>query len=404
MALTLAQLEFLDSETGAEALRVPLPDNPLAAQKSLRKRYTHDQARAIGYMRELRNRPVATAKFPPELAAEMLFTEELLQQCSSLRMANYVGRRMAIIARAAGRSEVTDLCCGLGGDVIGLASSGLDVRGYDISHEALLCARHNALAAGVAGRASFEPADVTQLDIPDGAIVHVDPDRRRRGRRVVNLSDVRPGEEFLSGLTRSTAGGAIKLSAALDFAGLAAWTGVRTEYVSEDGVCKQLIAWWGGAADDRPARQATVVWGSPHEPQFESIPAGQAPPAPHGELGGWLIEPGPEVIAARATDDLAAREGLWRAHPGMVWLFADAPVETRLARSYEILQTLPGRERDVRIALKKLDAGLVEVKSRGVNIDTDRLQKRLRGKGSRPLVVLWTRLGDKQRAFIGVRR
>ena len=73
-------------------------------------------------------------------------------------------------------------------------------------------------------------------------------------------------------------------------------------------------------------------------------------------------------------------------------------------RSYEILQTVPGREREIRIALKKLDTGLVEIKSRGVTINTDALQRRLRGKGDRPLVVIWTRMGDKQKAFIGVRR
>jgi len=242
------------------------------------------------------------------------------------------------------------------------------------------------------------------LEISSDAVVHIDPDRRSTGRRVVDLSELRPGAEFLAELTQRTAGGAMKLSAALDFAELSGWDGVRSEYVSEDGVCKQLIAWWGGTGGDEPDRKATVVWGNPSDPQFESLSAGQAPPAPHGEPGGWLIEPGPEVIAARAVDNLAAREGLWRAHPGMVWLFADAPVKTRLARSYEILRTLPGRERDVRIALKKLDVGLVEVKSRGVHIDTDALQRRLRGKGSRNLVVLWTRLGDKQRAFVAVRR
>ena len=152
-----------------------------------------------------------------------------------------------------------------------------------------------------------------------------------------------------------------------------------------------------------PARQATAVWGEMGDPQSESIPA-DAPPAPFGEIGPWLIEPGPEAIAAHAVDALAARDGLWRAYPGMLWLFGAEPVDSHLARSYEILQAVPGRERDIRIALKKLGAGLVEIKSRGVTIDTDALQRRLRGKGDRRLVVLWTRMGDKQKAFIGVRR
>jgi len=401
MALTLAQLEFLAGPGGVAALSIELPNDPLAAQKKLRKSYSYDEACAIGHMRELRQRAVAVAKFSRELAGEMLLSDELLQQCSSLRLANYVGRQIA--AMAAGRSEVLDLCCGLGGDAIGMAAAGLEVSGYDISPEAIVCSAHNARVAGVAERTKFATADVTQLDIPSDAIVHIDPDRRSGGRRVVGLSQLQPGETFLRSLTQNTAGGAMKLSAAMDFSELDDWSDIRLEYVSEDGVCKQLVVWWSPDGAETPARSATVVWGAIHDPQSESISA-DAPPAPFGEVGPWLIEPGPEVIAAHAVDALAARDNLWRAYPGMLWLFGNKPVDSHLARSYEILQTVPGREREIRIALKKLDAGLVEIKSRGVSINTDALQRRLRGKGARPLVVLWTRMGDKQKAFIGVRR
>ncbi len=234
-------------------------------------------------------------------------------------------------------------------------------------------------------------------------MVHIGPSRRSKGRRVVGLSELSPAEDFLRSLTQNTAGGAMKLSAAMDFSELADWPDIRLEYVSEDGVCKQLVVWWSPDGADAPARGATAVWGEMGAPQSESILA-DASPAPLAEVGPWLIEPGPEVIAAHAVDSLAARNNLWRAYPGMLWLFGAEPVDSHLARSYEILQAVPGREREIRIALKKLDAGLVEIKSRGITINTDALQRRLRGKGTRPLVVLWTRMGDKQKAFIGVRR
>jgi len=354
-------------------------------------------------MRELRKRGVAEAKFSRDLAGKMLLSDELLQQCSSLRLANYVGRRMAQIAEAAGQSEVLDLCCGLGGDAVGLAAAGLKVKGYDISPEAIVCSAHNARVAGVDDRSEFTVADVTNLEIPSDAIVHIDPDRRTGGRRVVGLSELRPGQEFLRKLTETTAAGAMKLSAAMDSAELDDWSNVRLEYVSEDGVCKQLIVWWSPEQADSVRRSATAVWGDMNAPQSETI-AADAPPAPFGEIGPWLIEPGPEVIAARGVDALAARDNLWRAYPGMLWMFGNEPVDSHLARSYEIIETVAGREREIRIALKKLNAGLVEIKSRGVTINTDALQRRLRGKGDRKLVVLWTRMGDKQKAFIGVRR
>jgi len=403
MALTLEQLEFLAGDAGAAALGLDLPDEPLAAQTRLRKKYSYDEACAVGHMRELRKRSVAWAKFSRDLAGDMLLSDELLQQCSSLRLANYVGRRMAQIASQIGKSEVMDLCCGLGGDAIGLARAGLDVLGYDSSPEAIVCSAHNANAAGVSDRTKFAAGDVTTLDVPYDAIVHIDPDRRTGGRRVVGLSELRPGEEFLCKLTQTTAGGAMKLSAAMDFSELDDWSNVRLEYVSEDGVCKQLLVWWSPESADASRRTATAVWGDMNDPQSESI-AADAPPAPFDEVGPWLIEPGPEVIAAHAVDALAARDNLWRAYPGMLWMFGSEPVDSHLCRSYEIIETAAGREREIRIALKKLNAGLVEIKSRGVSINTDALQRRLRGKGDRKLVVLWTRMGDKQKAFIGVRR
>jgi hypothetical protein len=45
----------------------------------------------------------------------------------------------------------------------------------------------------------------------------------------------------------------------------------------------------------------------------------------------------------------------------------------------------------------------VEVKPRGVKLDTDALQRELRGRGERPLVVLWGKVGAAQVAFIAER-
>jgi len=271
MALKLEQLEFLAGPRGAEAMTMDIPDNPLSAQKKLRKLYTYDEACAIGHMRELRTRSVAFAKFSRELAEQMLLSDELLQQCSSLRLANYVGKKMAVLAGAAGQSGVMDLCCGLGGDAIGLASAGMNVLGYDISPEATIYSAHNASVAGVSDHTKFATADVTQLDIPSEAVVHIDPDRRSGGRRVVALSELQPGEEFLRSLTQNTAIGAMKLSAAMDFSELDDWSNVRLEYVSEDGVCKQLVVWWSPEipAQGAPARSATAVWGDMNDPQSE---------------------------------------------------------------------------------------------------------------------------------------
>jgi len=95
--------------------------------------------------------------------------------------------------------------------------------------------------AGVAERCRFLRADVTALDIPTGAVVHVDPSRRSGGRRAISWRDYSPGEEFLRSLPARTPAGAMKLSPAMDRRLLADGGNLELEYVSEFGVCKQLL-------------------------------------------------------------------------------------------------------------------------------------------------------------------
>ncbi|MCD4824510.1 MAG: methyltransferase domain-containing protein [Phycisphaerae bacterium] len=396
MSLSLRQLEYLCTPEAAAILSADLPADPLAAQKKLRKNCTTEQAVAVGALRELRHR--AERKFPATIAENMLTTDKMLQQASSLRLAVWKGQKL----RAAGAEQVWDLCCGFGADAIGFARGGCDVVGVDVSPEAVFCAAHNTAAAGVGEKCIFRQADAEQIfdEIPTEAMIHIDPDRRATGRRSIRLDDYAPGENFLQSLLQHAAGGCMKLSPAMDFSLLCDWPGVRLEHISEAGVCKQLLAWWGDAADGKPTRAATVVAGEAEAPRATTLPAGQAGLAEIADVGAWLIEPDPAVIAADAADDLAAKFDLWRLDPSLAWLSGAEPVDTPLAGCYRVLETVAGRPNDVRRAVVRLDGGTVIVKPRGLKLDTDRLQKSLSGKGDRRLAIFWTQINHKQIAYI----
>ncbi len=407
MELTVAQLEFLSGPKAAELLAVDLPTNELRAVDLLRRQCSPGEAAAIITLRELRQRAVASGRFPPELADKMLATDKLLQQASSMRLAIWKGRRLADLlspgTQQATGAAVWDLCCGLGGDAIGLARAGFGVRGVDNDPAAVLCATHNSRAAGVDELCAFETADVERLDLPADAVVHIDPDRRASGRRTIELGDFSPPGPALARIVARTRAGALKLPPGADAMELESIVAEMFEYVSEAGVCKQLVAWWnhqGHAGQDTPRRRATILTGPLEDPQAVSIDAGVAPYAPIGLPGPWLIEPDPALLAAEAVDDLAAAEGLWRIAIGLPLLFGERPVHTPMATCFEVLADVPGRNRDIAHAVRKLDGGTVEVKPRGLKMDTDRLQRQLRGRGRRPLAILWCRLGAKQRAFI----
>ena len=354
--------------------------------------------RGRGQAERYMERRIASGKFPPEWTSEMLATDRLFAQASSWRLARYVGRSLAAAADGA---RVWDLCCGAGIDAIAAARAGASVEAVDLDPTALVCAYHNACLAGVADRIRFHLADAAQLGVPRDAVVHIDPDRRATGRRAVCLEDYQPGPDFLRNLPGPTRAGAMKLSPALDPGVLDEWADICIEHISESGVCRQMVGWWG--LPPKPQRSATVVFGPWDSPGSETVEAGLASPAQlrtPEQAGEYLVEPDPAVIAAGAVDDLAERFALRRVSPYLAWCFGDEPPATALARSFRVLRIVPGREKNVARAIKELGGGIVEVKPRGLRLDTDVLQRRLRGQGDRPLAVLWGSLKPKQVVFI----
>ena len=393
--LTPGQVQFLASPEGRRLLSADLPADPLAAQMALRKRCGPVEAAAVAEMRRVRKRAEASGRFTPEFARGMLASDLMLQQASSYRLAMYVGRQMADLA---GGREVLDLCCGLGMDAIGSALCGAAVRGVDIDERAVFCAAHNAALEGVGDRCSFEVGDVAAAALPPDAVVHVDPDRRATGRRTVLIQDYSPPAAVLRDLLDRTRAGAMKLSPALDRTALADWPDVEIEYVTEGRACRQLVLWWGRG---RAGRKATVVSGDMTAPEAASIEADPSAEVRIAEPADWLIEPDPAVIAAGAVDTLAAAHGLHRIGATLAWLFGDSPVRTPLARSYRILARVPGRESNIRRALRSLGAARVAVKPRGLKLNTDKLQRRFSSrKGTRDLVVLWCKLALREEAYI----
>jgi THUMP domain-containing protein/methyltransferase family protein len=395
MPLSLSQLRFLQSPSAETALRGPLPGNPLASQVALRKSYSVEEAAAIETLRLLRDRARSSKRLPGWLAESMLATDTLLQQASSYRLGVHVGR---ILARMAGEDRCYALCSGLGVDAIGMARGGAEVLGIDRSPEAVLCAEHNARVAGVSERCRFEQADVTSMDLPPAGVVHCDPDRRATGKRAILLEHSSPGPEFLLGLPQRTRAGAMKLSPALDRNALPRLSEhLSLEYLSERGTCRQLLAWWGV---EPTGPRATIVSGAIEAPESHTISDDGLGLAQIRRPGALLYEPDPAVIAAGCEDSLARQAGLWRIGPHLAWLGGEQLAETPFARAFRVLGEAPGRLRDVSRLLRKLGGGRVSVKTRGLKLDTDSLQRRLSGKGERQLVVLWYRIDSSQRTIV----
>ena len=184
--MQLSTLDALRSPTGQAALleaATLAPDEAayLRAHNRLTKRYPADLARAAIETVLLRRK--AARKFMhPE---GMFFTRETLEQAT----AEPIARHRA--ARFAGLGVVADLCCGIGGDALALASV-VHVVAVDRDPLHLRMCGLNLEALGLADRATLLEGDVLTLALPpiDGAFI--DPDRRTEGRRVLGVERYAP--------------------------------------------------------------------------------------------------------------------------------------------------------------------------------------------------------------------
>ncbi|MEM8758349.1 MAG: class I SAM-dependent methyltransferase, partial [Planctomycetota bacterium] len=229
-----------------------------------------------------------------------------------------------------------------------------------------------------------------------GWTVHIDPARRDGSGRLLRLGDLAPGAGVIARLASRSAGAAIKLMPGVDEADLAG-VGIEgeLEYISRGGRLSQAVVWTGSLRRHR--RSATVIDGSgrahtiagePHEP-------GDA----HG-LGPWLVQPDPVAERAGLLPELADRSGLDVLHPRLGLLTGEALEPSAWLAGFRVIERMPWRVERVRASLASLDAGIVEVKTRGGACDPDEVQRQLRGDGERMLTVFVLRFGEKIEAIV----
>ena len=321
----------------------------------------------------------AAVKFPN--ADRLWCDRQGLEQASSQLVAEYKARRF-------GDQAVLDLCCGIGGDSMSLASRG-PTTGVDLHPvRAWMCQRN----AGIDVRC--EDILVTQLDHP---LVHIDPARRdeETGRRRWNPDGLVPDLESITTLLGRCEGGGLKLGPGLPRPFVLPWAmevepqPVTLEFISEGRNLVQAVAWTGSLATEGVSIRATdVVGGETIEGEPESVSVGD------GRLGRFLLDPHPVVERAQLLA-FAANDQAVELAPGLGVLTADEPGHSPWFDVYEVLEILPPRRAKVSSWLASRDAGRVVVRTRDGAIDADEWTRRLQGDGSEPFVVFGLRLGRK---------
>ena len=334
---------------------------------------------------QARLRARASAKFGAR-AARMFFTDEGLQQATRPAVA---ARHAERYARAA-VSQVLDLCCGIGGDLLALAEAGLDVTGVDRDPLTVEVARANLAALGLRGRVRL--ADVTEVDLAGVGAVFVDPARRSARGRTFDPAGYSPSFDAVLEMARRVPATGAKLAPGIPHALLPA--GAEAEWVSAGGDVVECALWSGPLATPGVPRRATVL------PGGATVTGSGLRRGGTGPVGRFLHEPDGAVIRAGLVAEVAETMGATLLDPSIAYLSGDRPAGSPFAASYEVLEVLPFGLKRLRGALRARGVGPLTVKKRGTAVDPDELRRRLRLTGDEPATVVLTRVAGAQTALV----
>ena len=377
--MDVASVEWLLTDDGQQVLSLACelgePD-PLRAHAALERRSpgTPSELLAVA-LTQAALREHAVAKFG-ELAASMYFTPEGLEQATRLSVATHRAARLTAFAA----TTVVDLGCGIGGDLIAFARAGLTAAGVDLDPVRVAVATANLAALGLGG--AVMNADALEVDTSPFDVAFADPARRTGRGRTFALDAWTPPWSFVESLLTRDA--CVKTAPGIPHEVVPA--GVEAEWVSDRGEVKEAALWGGRLATAE--RRATVIG----EGGLATLTEEDDPGADVVPLGRFLYEPDGAVIRAGLVTAVAAgvSGGLLDRH--IAYVTADASFRTPFARSYEVLETLPHREKPLRAALHERGIGRLTIKKRGVDVVPDQLRKRLALSGDNEATIVLTRI------------
>jgi methylglyoxal synthase len=356
----------------------------LGLQKMLRSNYDNHIVRAALILHDLRKR--GAAKFSK--ANQMWFDRTGLEQSTSEPVANYKAKRFS--------GDVVDICSGIGGDSIAIAANA-NVTSIDRVSARSQCLMWNAEAYGVANSIDAHPREAVPDDA-SGKLVHIDPDRRAGPRgRSLRIEDLEPGPAFLKQLMQTARGGAIKLSSASNFRG--SFDDCEVELISHAGECKEATVWFGELKTDCTTRATCVATGETIAGHLSYDMAEVAAP------GKYVFDPDPALVRSGLLDQFCLERSICRLDVEEEYLTADeVPKTAFLPGVFEITGEFPNDGKALRKHLRELNVGRVEIKSRRVPTDVEKLRRSLKLKGTEPATILIARLNGLARVLVGRRQ
>ena len=315
---------------------------------------------------------------------------------------------------------MADLCCGIGGDLLALAS-GREALAVDRDDVHARLALHNAAVYGQAENVRAVVADVRDIRLDDLDAVFIDP-ARRSGPGTASAraggSAPDPARRFRSGQSEPPLDWCFALADRVPAVCVKAAPGLpaelipdgwEAEFIADGRDLKEAVLWSPALATAPVAgsggpRRALVMSGA----GTHALVACPGDPVPVTEPGEYLLDPNPAVTRAGLVEDLARSLGgpdadadgngvgeVAKIDPQIAFLTLGQPVQTPFARTLRVLDSAPWNEKRFARRLRELGIGAADIRRRGLAGDVDQIHRRLKLAGPNRATVVITRVNDK---------
>ena len=130
---------------------------------------------------------------------------------------------------------------------------------------------------------------------------------------------------------------------------------------------------------------------------------GEGPVPVAEKIGGYVYEPAAAVLAARLSHTLCEQHNIAAVSSKAMYLTGDRPLHDAALAGFEVIETLPLDERQLKAWLRQRGIGRLEVKKRGCDVEPEKLRQRLGGQGDEAATLLICPLGGKIQAIVARR-
>jgi THUMP domain-like/RNA cap guanine-N2 methyltransferase len=386
--LDLITFQQLLTPTGQAALvqaaaLEPTEETFLTSLTQLQKQVASDLAKAA--LETVIFRHKAQLKFTR--ASSMYFTREGLEMASGEIISRYRAQRFAPF------QTIADLCCGVGGDTLGLAD-GHTVTAVDLFPLHLALAQANLAAYGLDG--SFVEQDLTKAAPPAAEAYFFDPGRRAAGKRLFSVRQYQPPLDSVQGWLPAPLG--VKISPGVQLNELDPYD-CEIEFISLDGDLKECVLWFGPFKT--ASKRATLLTSTGEGHTFVS-PSVNTSPEP-SQPKAYLYEPDPAILRAGLVVPLALELGAVQLDEDIAYLTSDTLKPTPFAQAFAIEASLPFSQKRLREKLRAMQVGRVTIKKRGSPLDPATFARSLKLSGPEERIVFLTHVQGQPWALIGTR-